>query len=205
LTIWILWKIINVFSSPNSNCYISANLHVTVIKFLGHQTSIILFNSAKFHDVKFELFDMGSSQLFDFWQSEYCEKLTCILVTKFKLLNLHQFICHLHQTFRPSKQYHPLSRYEFHDVKFKHFDMGPSQLFDFLQSEYCEKLTMYTPHQIQAVIFPPIYTSPSSNVSALKPASSYFISPNLIMWNLNESIWDQVNFSVFDNLNIVKN
>ena len=41
--------------------------------------------------------------------------------------------------------------------------MGPSQLFDFLQSEYCEKLTMYTPDQIQAVISPTVYTSPSSN------------------------------------------
>jgi hypothetical protein len=42
----------------------------------------------KFHDVRFKRLDMGSSQLLDFWQSEYCEKLTCILVTKFKLLYL---------------------------------------------------------------------------------------------------------------------
>jgi hypothetical protein len=91
---------LNVFSLPNSSCYISANLYVTFIKLLGHQTSIIFFYGTKFHDVKFKRFDMGSSQLFDFWQSEYCEKLTCILVTKFRLLYLRQFIGHLHQTFR---------------------------------------------------------------------------------------------------------
>jgi hypothetical protein len=84
---------------------------------------------------------MGSSQHFDFWQSEYCEKLTCILVTKFKLLYLGQFISHLHYTFRPSNQYHHLYATKFYDVKCKRFDMGSSQLFDFWQSEYCEKLT----------------------------------------------------------------
>ena len=64
---------------------------------------------------------------------------------------------------------------------------------------------MYSRHQIQAVISPPIYTSPSSNISAIKPASSYFISPNIMMCNLNVSICDPVNFSIIYNLNIVKN
>jgi hypothetical protein len=77
-----------VFSLRNSSCYISANLYVTFIELLLHQTSMILFHGPKFHDVIFNSFDMGSSQLFDFLQSEYCEKLTCILVTKFNLLYL---------------------------------------------------------------------------------------------------------------------
>jgi hypothetical protein len=58
------------------------------MKLLEHQTSMFLYYGTKYHDVKFKRFDMESSQLFDFRQSEYCEKLTCIVVTKFKLLYL---------------------------------------------------------------------------------------------------------------------
>jgi hypothetical protein len=109
---WILWKIKMYSRRQNSSCYISASLYVTFMKLLGHQTSIIICHGSKYHDVKFKCFDMGSSQLFDFWQSEYCEKLTCILVNKFKLLYLRSFTCHLHRTFRPSNQYHLLSRHQ---------------------------------------------------------------------------------------------
>ena len=95
-------EILTCILVPNSSCYISASLYVTCIKLLDRQISIIIFHGAKVNDVKFKCFDMGSSQLFDFWKSEYCEKLTCILVTKFKLLYLRKFIRDLHQAFRPS-------------------------------------------------------------------------------------------------------
>jgi hypothetical protein len=47
--------------------------------------------------------------------------------------------------------------------------------------------------------------SPSLNFYAIKPVSSSLMTPILMMCNLNVSIWDQVNFSIFDNLNFVKN
>jgi hypothetical protein len=131
----------HVFSWPNSSCYISANLYGTFIEIFGDQTSIIFFHCAKFHDARFKNFDMGSSQFFDFWQSENCEKLTCILVSKFKLL----ISANLYVTFKDLLG-HQTSIIVFHDtkfndVKFKRFDMGSCQLFDFWPSEYCEKLT----------------------------------------------------------------
>ena len=105
-------EILTCILVPNSSCVISASLYVTCIKLLDRQTSIIIFHGTKFYDVKFKLFDVGSSQLFDFWQSEYCEKLTCTLVTKFKLLYPRNFISHHHQAFRPSNQYISLSWYQ---------------------------------------------------------------------------------------------
>jgi hypothetical protein len=105
-------EILTCILVPNSSCYISTNLYVTYIKLLDSQTSIFIFHGAKVDDVKCKRFDMGASQLFDFWQSEYCEKLTCILFNIFKLLYLRKFIGDLHQAFRPADQCHHLSRHQ---------------------------------------------------------------------------------------------
>jgi uncharacterized protein Usg len=111
------------------------------MKLLGRQTNVIIFHGTKFDDVKFKRFDMGSSKLFDFWQSEYCEKLTCILVTKFKLLYLPSLQVNFIELLGHHNSIIVFNGTKFLDVKFKCFDMGSSQLFDFWQSEYCEKLT----------------------------------------------------------------
>jgi hypothetical protein len=74
---------------------------------------------------------MGLSQIFDFSQSEYCEKITCILVTKFKLLYLRQFIRTIINLLGHQASIIIFHGTKFHDVKFKRFDMGSSQLFDF--------------------------------------------------------------------------
>jgi hypothetical protein len=95
---------------------------------------------------------------------------------------------------------------KFHELKFKIFGMASNQLFDFWQSEYCEKLiNMYSCYQIQAVISPLIYKSPSPNFQTIRTVWTSFMPKNFMSWNLKVSVWHQINFSTFDNLNIVKN